>query len=277
MKLLSGRLIAEKMLSALKADILASEEKPGLAVVLVGENQASRIYVRLKEKRAKEIGMNFFLHKFPAQTSQAEILQCLAELNVNEKVHGIIVQLPLPAGFETEKIIFAIDPKKDVDGFHPANSAKFLQGKASLWPVFPSAIVRLLESSGENLVGKTALVLGNSKEFGVVMVSALQQKGLSAQFLTASEIPSQLGKIKAAEVLVSALGSPELLSGQMLKDGALVIDGGIEKVGDRVLGDVDFGSTKGVTGYLTPVPGGVGPVTIACLLENTWLAFKARK
>jgi methylenetetrahydrofolate dehydrogenase (NADP+) / methenyltetrahydrofolate cyclohydrolase len=277
MKLLYGAPIAEKILATLKADILGYAEKPGLAVVLIGSNKASEIYVGLKEKKAKEIGMNFFLFNFTENTTEVEILKCLEKLNSDSKVHGIIVQLPLPIGFDTKKIISALEPKKDVDGFHPANAEKFLKGESEIYPVFPYAIVKLLESAGENLAGKQVVIIGNSQEFGNLMRVALEQKGLSTEFLVAGEISSQLGKIKEAGVVVSAVGLPGLLSGQMLKDGAIIIDGGIEKVGDQVFGDVDFGSTKDLNGYLAPVPGGVGPVTIACLLENTYLAFKALK
>ena len=277
MKKLHGAPIAEKILSALKADILAGAEKPGLAVVLIGENKASQIYVALKERKAKEIGMNFSLHSFAENSSKAEILECIKQLNKDNKTSGIIVQLPLPVGFDTDKIIAAIDPQKDADGFHPQNAEKFLQGKNEIQPVFPSAIVHLLQSAGQDLQNKKAVVLGNSTEFGRIMQVALEREGLVCEFVLASELSSKLGKIKEADVLVSAMGSPELLKGQMLKDGAIVIDGGIEKVGERVFGDVDFGSTKDLNGFITPVPGGVGPVTIACLLENTRLAFRAQK
>lgn len=277
MKLLYGAPIAKKILTALKADILSEVEKPGLAVVLIGKNKASEIYVGLKEKKAKEIGMNFSLFNFTENATEAEILQCLESLNKDKKINGIIVQLPLPAGFDTEKIISALDPRKDVDGFHRENAEKFLQGESEIFPVFPHAIVKLLESAGENLEGKKAVVLGNSQEFGRLMQLALEQKGLLAEFVLASQLSSKLGKINEADVVVSAVGFPGLLSGQMLKDGTIIIDGGIEKVGDQVFGDVDFGSTKDLDGFITPVPGGVGPVTIACLLENTFLAFKAQE
>lgn len=277
MKLLYGAPIAKKILAALKADILSEAEKPGLAVVLIGKNKASQIYVGLKEKKAKEIGMNFFLFNFTEDAPEMEILQCLEKLNRDPKINGIIVQLPLPIGFDTKKIISALEPKKDVDGFHPANAEKFLKGESEIFPVFPHAIVKLLESAGENLAGKQAVIIGNSQEFGNLVRVVLEQKGLSTEFLVAGEISSQLGKIKEADVVVSAVGSPGLVRGQMLKDGTIIIDGGIEKVGDQVFGDVDFGSTKDLAGFITPVPGGVGPVTIACLLENTYLAFKALK
>ncbi len=277
MKLLYGSPIAEKILASLKEDILLSEQKPGLAVILIGKDKASEIYVRLKEKKAKEIGMNFSLFNFDENSAEEEILKCLESLNNDKKINGIIVQLPLPVGFDTEKIISTIDLKKDVDGFHRENAKNFLQGTSEIAPVFPGAIMHLLRSAGQDLKNKKAVVLGNSQEFGQLMQAALKRNGLSAEFISAGQFSLNLGKIKEADVLVSAVGLPGLLRGQMLKEGSVVIDGGIEKVGDQVLGDVDFGSTKDLVGFITPVPGGVGPVTIACLLENTYLAFKAQE
>ncbi|EKE25074.1 MAG: bifunctional protein FolD 2 [uncultured bacterium] len=277
MQLLFGKPVADKMLAELKENIERETIKPGLAVLLIGEDKASHIYVSLKEKRAKEIGMNFFRFDIAVKVSEDEIISKIKELNVDERVHGIIVQLPLPEGFNTDRIIKTIDPKKDADGFHLENAQKFLNGESEIWPVFPRAIVKMLESSGENLNGRMAVVIANSKEFAGIMVAALNKKGLNAKYVLSSELPSYLGQIKNANVVVSAVGSPGLLRGEMLLDGSIIIDGGIEKVGESILGDVDFGSTEGISGYITPVPGGVGPLTIACLLENTYLAFKAQQ
>lgn len=277
MQLLLGKPVADKILTQLKEDIERETSKPGLAVLLVGEDKASHIYVSLKEKRAKEIGMNFFRFDMSATTSQNEILSKIQELNADEKVHGIIVQLPLPEGFDTDQIISAIDPQKDADGFHKENIAKFLGGDEGVWPVFPRAIVKLMESAEEQLDGKKAVVVANSTEFAGTMVAALAKSGLEAGYVLSSELPSELGQIKDADVVVSAVGSSGLLRGEMLKSGSIIIDGGIEKVGEKVLGDVDFGSTEGLSGLISPVPGGVGPLTIACLLENTYQAFKAQQ
>lgn len=271
MKLLYGKIVADKILKRLKGDILVCEKKPRLDVILVGNDKASQLYVSLKEKTAREIGMEFFLHKFEENISEDFLLQKISELNEDSDTSGIIVQLPLPEKFETDKIISAIDPEKDVDGF----SSKSVQH--GLLPVFPLAIVKLIESSAQNLFDKKAVVIANSEIFGNTMCEMLNQSGLTSEYILKPSVSSQLGKIKAADVVVSAVGSPGLLSGQMLSDGSIVIDGGIEKVGDKVMGDVDFASTEGKNGFLTPVPGGVGPVTIACLLENTYLAFKAQQ
>ncbi|NTW26999.1 MAG: bifunctional 5,10-methylenetetrahydrofolate dehydrogenase/5,10-methenyltetrahydrofolate cyclohydrolase [Candidatus Moranbacteria bacterium] len=277
MKLLYGKPVAEKILSRLKRDISLCDSKPGLAVILVGNDKASHLYVNLKEKTAVEIGMNFFRHDLRDDVAQEEILQLIEKLNADEKVHGIIVQLPLPQGFDTQKIISNIDPKKDADGFHPTNTELFLQGKFGIAPVFPRAILQLIASSREDLKDKKAVVVANSDEFGKIMSAMLKRENIIASYILSGNISSQLGQIGDSDIVVSAVGSPGLLRGEMLKNGSIVIDGGIEKVGDKVFGDVDFGSVKALDGFITPVPGGVGPVTIACLLENVYLAFEAQQ
>jgi len=270
MKLLYGKPVADEILNRLKNDIVLSNEKPGLAVILVGDNEASHLYVSLKEKTAREIGMNFFRFNFPENTKQNEITDLIKKLNADEKIHGIIVQLPLPKNFDSDKIISTIDPKKDADGF-------CAKDKNILQPVFPRAIMFLITNSGEVLEGKKAVVVANSDDFGKVMVSTLEEKNISAEYFIAKDISSNLGKIRKADIVISAVGSQGLLNGQMFKNGAIVIDGGIEKIEEKIKGDVDFASTKENSGFLSPVPGGVGPVTIAYLLENVYLAFKAQQ
>ena len=277
MKLLYGKPIADSILLRLKNDIERESIKPGLAVFLIGNDKASRIYVSLKEKKAREIGINFFRFDLPVSIRQEEIIERIEKLNHDILVNGIIVQFPLPEGFDNEKIIAAMDSKRDVDGFHPANTSKFLQGSDVVWPVFPRAIVRLLESSGEQLDGKRAIVISNSDEFGKIMCAALERLGTLAQYVLSSDIVHKLNLIKTADIIVSAIGTPGILEGGMFKNGVIIVDGGIEKVGDKVLGDVDFASVEALSGFITPVPGGVGPLTIACLLENTFLAFKAQQ
>lgn len=277
MKLLFGKLVAEKMLAHLKSEIFLFEKKPRLDVVLIGTDEASKLYVSLKEKKAREIGIDFRLHEFDENVSLSDVVLLINDLNLNEDVSGMIVQLPLPEKFNTDEIISLIDPRKDVDGFHPKNTELFLQNKTSLVPVFPSAILQLIESSHENLFGKFGVVIANSDEFGNIMCRGLEGIGLSAEYVLANSISQNIDKINTADVLISAVGLPGLINGQMLKGGAVVIDGGIKKVAEKVLGDVDFASTEGLNGYITPVPGGVGPVTIACLLNNVFLAFKAQQ
>ena len=271
MKLLYGKPIADKILSQLKCNIQSESTKPGLAVVLVGEERASKLYVNLKEKKAQEIGMNFFRYDLPTATSEKEILKKIEALNNDSAVHGIIVQLPLPEGFNTDKIIAAIEQKKDVDGFSSKG------GDSILEPVFPKAMIKLIEGSDQKLEGKNAALIVNSEMFGRIMSIMLEKKGILSEYVLKNDISSDLGKIKNADIIVSAVGSPSLLKGEMFKEGAVIIDGGIEKIGEQVFGDVDFASTKNMSGFITPVPGGVGPLTIACLLENTFIAFKAQQ
>ncbi len=277
MKLLYGKPVADEILTRLKADIAGHEEKPGLAVILIGEDKASQLYVNLKEKAAKQIGVEFCKYLIPEITAESDVLKLVDLLNQDENIQGIIVQLPLPAGFDTEKIIRSIDSQKDADGFHPENAKQFLQGAGKVWPVFPSAILRLIESSREELAGKKAVIAANSEEFGEMMQEALRRSGISAGYVLAKAVPSNLGQIQAADIVVSAVGAPGLLKGGMFKEGAIIIDGGIKQVGKKIVGDVDFASTEGKDGFLTPVPGGVGPVTIACLLENVYSAFVAQQ
>ncbi|HEX8974258.1 MAG TPA: bifunctional 5,10-methylenetetrahydrofolate dehydrogenase/5,10-methenyltetrahydrofolate cyclohydrolase [Patescibacteria group bacterium] len=269
MNLLYGKPIADDILGRLKGDIFLHEEKPGLAVVLVGADKASQIYVSLKGKRAEEIGMKFSLYELAEDVSEEELLDLIARLNVDGNIHGMIVQLPLPQGLDAEKIISAIDPQKDADGF--------LGMVGYLEPVFPRAILKMIKSAERYLTGKKAVVVANSDEFGKTMCQMLAGENIAPEYILVADLASNLGKIKEADVVVSAVGSPGLLRGEMFKEGAIVIDGGIEKVGQHVLGDVDFASTEGKSGFLTPVPGGVGPVTIACLLENVYLAFEAQQ
>lgn len=269
MRLLYGKPIANKILDRLKNDIFSCEKKPGLAVILIGKNEASELYVSLKKKKSHEIGMNFFQFNLSENVSEDEVLRLIKKLNNDGEVDGIIVQLPLPEGLNTEKIISSIDIQKDVDGF--------LKNNSNLPPVFPRAIILLMESSGEFLKGKKAVVATNSDEFGEKMISMLKQKEISAEYFVSNDIQKNIKKINQADVVISAVGSPGFLRGEILKDGAIVVDGGIEKVEGKIFGDVDFDSIKEKDIFLTPVPGGVGPVTIACLLENVYLAFKFQK
>jgi methylenetetrahydrofolate dehydrogenase (NADP+)/methenyltetrahydrofolate cyclohydrolase len=276
MQLLFGKSVADAILDRLKNDIFNLEKKPGLAVILVGGDEASKIYVALKGRMAARIGIAFSRFDFPAETDQEEILKKIHELNEDDSISGIIVQLPLPKKFNTEKIISAIQPSKDADGFS-VEVGSISPVAHEMVPVFPQAIIKLLESSGQLLTGKKGVVVANSELFGKMMCAMLAQKGIISEYVLSDNISSNLSKIKESQVVVSAVGSPGLLRGEMLADGAIIIDGGIEKVGKKVVGDVDFASTEGKEGFLTPVPGGVGPVTIACLLDNIYSAYLAQQ
>ena len=274
MKLLEGKKISEKVLNEVKTSIRKEKLKPVLAVVLVGDDKASEIYVKLKGKAAKKVGIGFKLYKFRKTEKENKIIETVKKLSRDKKISGIIIQLPLPKKFNTQKIINSLDSRKDVDGFHPQNVRKFIEYTGEIWPVFPHAIVRLIKSSGMKIENKKAVVLANSVRFGEVMGAALRNKGMKASYILARNIKNKLREIKLADVVISAIGKPGLVKGVMTKKDVVIIDGGITKKGKKVLGDVDFESVKKASGYLSPVPGGVGPVTIACLLENVYLASK---
>jgi methylenetetrahydrofolate dehydrogenase (NADP+)/methenyltetrahydrofolate cyclohydrolase len=270
MKLIKGQKIADGILAVLKKKIKKEKLKPGLAVILVGEDKASKIYVALKKKAARKIGVEFSLFKFGKNIQEEKVIDKVKELNKDEKIHGILIQLPLPAKFDTQKIINAVDYRKDADGFHPRNVKLFSQGKELFWPVFPKAIVKILEYSSRNLKRKNAVVVANSKKFGEAMKVALKKKELKAKYV----LSRNLRKINDADIVITAVGKPGLIRNNMIKKGAIIIDGGIAKIGKKTLGDVDIKSVRNIAGFVSPVPGGVGPVTVATLMENVYLASK---
>lgn len=277
MQYLFGKPLSQQILNMLKQQIQQEQSVVGFAVVLVGDDPASHVYVNLKEKAAEEIGMDFHKILMRETATQSEVLEQIAALNSNDSVHGIIVQLPLPKKFNTQEIINAIDPMKDVDGFHPQNVESFEEGRGIFWPVFPHAIIRLIESSGESLEKKYACVIANSKKFGEVMRSALQQKGISGDYVLVKDLVKEKDVISQADIVITAVGKKHYISSEYLKPGAIVVDGGITKKDHKVYGDVDPNGLDDYRGFISPVPGGVGPVTIACLLENVYKAFKAQQ
>ncbi|HBO16384.1 MAG: Bifunctional protein FolD [Candidatus Moranbacteria bacterium GW2011_GWE2_35_2-] len=284
MKLIEGRKIADKILREISGGIGAERLTPGLGVVLVGNDQASKIYVNLKEKAARDVGVNFFKSEFDSDENEKNILKKIEEFNADEKVHGIIVQLPLPKKFDTQKIIESIDPKKDADGFCPKNIEKFIGGDGEIFPVFPGAIVMMIESTGVNLENKKAVVISNSDIFGEIMIEALRREGIKGEYVLAKGLKKfenkELGiknqkensieNLKEADIVITACGIPKIIKSEMIKDGAIVIDGGITKIDGRIVGDVDFELAKNRDIFLSPVPGGVGPVTVAMLIKNVW-------
>lgn len=288
MKLLKGKTIANKILANIKAGIEKQELKPALAVVLIGENKASKLYVKLKAQAAKKVGINFYLYKFKSGAREKEILGLIRKLNEDKKINGIIVQLPLPSGFNAQKIINRISPRKDVDGFSvggeslPAGQSGALGGHSAEFclkplPVFPKAIISLLESSGEKMEGKSAAVLAKSQKFATTMKEALKRKKIRPKIFLLKNPQRKMDFLKNFDIVISACGYPKIIKGEMLKKNAIVVDGGITKKGKKVLGDADFDSIKKVAGYCSPVPGGVGPVTVATLLENVCKAFRAQR
>ncbi len=279
--LLLGKPVAEKILSETKEKIKALGIVPGLAVVLVGDDPASRIYVGIKEMRAREIGMRFELRTFDKTAPESEITDHIHELNGRDDIHGIIVQLPLPVGFDADRIIAAIDPGKDADGFLTAEknvtSSHGREKRLHFVPVFPEAMIELAKSSGEALAGKTGIVLANSERFGEVMTDALVREGMTAQCILARDYDVNRSMLMTADVVFTAIGRPEGIPRYLFRQGAVVIDGGISKKDDKVVGDVEgVGSDTDIS--LSPVPGGVGPVTVACLLRRVVdLALEKKK
>ena len=276
MKLLEGKLIADRILTRLERDIREQHLRPGLGVILVGDDAASHLYVTLKERAAERIGIRVEKKLFLENTVQSDIEQAIDTFNGDRSIHGILVQVPLPAHIDTEAIINRMHINKDVDGFHPENERRFLAGESAFFPVFPHAVVELIRASREPLHGKRAVVVGNSWRFGDMMCQVLSREGVEAKHIPCVECASEQGlhELKSADIVVSACGKERTITGVMLKPGALVIDGGIVKDGARVLGDVDRTSVEELEGFLSPVPGGVGPVTIACLLSNVVEAAK---
>jgi len=246
---------------------------PGLAVVLVGEDPASQVYVRNKGKQTLEAGMNSYEHKLSEATSQEELLALISKLNDDPNVHGILVQLPLPSQIDSHAVINAIDPDKDVDGFHLINVGRLATGAPGLVPCTPLGCMMLLKDELKDMSGKNAVVVGRSNIVGKPMSSLLLAE--SCTVTTAHSRTQDLpGVCREADILVAAVGRPEMIPGDWIKPGATVIDVGINRVeGDegktRLVGDVDYASAQSVAGAITPVPGGVGPMTIACLLRNT--------
>ena len=246
---------------------------PGLAVVLVGEDPASQVYVRSKGKQTLEVGMNSFEHKLPAETSEADLLALIEQLNADPAVHGILVQLPLPGHLDSDLVINAIDPAKDVDGFHISNVGLLGTGQKAMVPCTPLGCLMMLRDHHGSLSGMNAVVVGRSNIVGKPMAQLLLGDSCTVTIAHSRtrDLPDVLSR---ADIVVAAVGRPEMLRGEWLKPGATVIDVGINRIEGRngLFGDCDFDSCAEVAGAITPVPGGVGPMTIACLLANTLTA-----
>jgi len=254
---------------------------PGIAVVLVGDNPASQVYVRNKSKAVAEAGMSAFDRKLPATTSEAEVLSLIAKLNADEEVNGILVQLPLPKQIDAQKVLAAIDPAKDVDGFHPLNAGRLARGVPALVPCTPLGCIILAKTVRETLEGLDAVVVGRSNIVGKPVAQLLLAE--NATVTIAHSKTSDLASVcRRADLLIAAIGRPEMIRGDWIKPGATVIDVGINRVPgeagkSRIVGDVAYAEASVIAGAITPVPGGVGPMTIACLLLNTLRAACAQK
>lgn len=276
--IIDGKEVAKKVLLELKSQIEKLDVKPTIAVVIVGENPASKIYVNLKHKKAAEIGMNSIVVEMPAEATQAELEAKIEELNQDSSINGILVQLPLPKHLDTYKIIEKINPLKDTDGFHPENVGKLSIGlEPYAQPCTPKGVMRLLDEYNVDLEGKNAVVIGRSNIVGKPISAMLLAKSATVTMAHSKTInlPNVTSK---ADVLISAVGVPNLVKSNWVKEKAVVIDVGISKTPEgKIVGDVDFDDVKDKASLITPVPGGVGPMTIAMLLENTLNLYYLQK
>ena len=280
MKILDGKAVSLKVKESVK--VRADELKkfgvePTLSVVLVGEDKASQTYVRAKEKACNEYGIKSVAHRLSENTTQNELLALINVLNLDDSIHGILVQLPLPKHIDTNVVLAAIDPRKDVDGFHAVNVGKLVSGLEGFVPCTPLGVMEILKEYGIEVAGLNAVVIGRSNIVGKPMANLLLNA--SATVTVAHSKTKNLKEIcKNADLIVAAIGKPFFLKADMVKDGAVVVDVGINRLDDgRLVGDVDFEEVAPKCSYITPVPGGVGPMTIAMLLNNTILAAQAKK
>ena len=284
--ILDGKKIAQKLKDQLKIEIenikINSSRVPGLAVVQVGNVAASSVYVKAKTKAAKEVAINVFDYHLEESTAQGDLINLINELNINKDVHGILVQLPLPKSINEDLVLNSIIPEKDADGFHPLNVGKLSISHKNdenlLIPCTPYGCLLLLRELNVNLEGKNAVVIGRSNIVGKPMTQLLLKE--SCTVTTVHSKTSNIENIcKNADILVAAIGRPEFINKNWVKEGAIVIDVGINRIGEneeksKLVGDVSFNEVKNIVSSITPVPGGVGPMTIACLLRNTLIAFK---
>jgi len=278
-KIIDGRKISNQIKANIKTQVEKMEKKPGLAVVLVGENPASIVYVRAKQRACKKAGIFSKKITLAKTVGQNKLLSVIKKLNNDKKIHGILVQFPLPKGLDEDKVINTIDPKKDVDVFHPQNIGRLYMQKNIkdldnfLAPCTPKGIIKLIQSTGIKIEGKNAVVVGRSNLVGKPVSALLTAKNATVT-LTHSRTKNLKEHTRRADILVAAVGRPKTIKADMVKKGAIVIDVGITRTDSGLVGDVDFEKVKNVAGHITPVPGGVGPMTIASLLENTLLLSK---
>ncbi|MDI9482967.1 MAG: bifunctional methylenetetrahydrofolate dehydrogenase/methenyltetrahydrofolate cyclohydrolase FolD [Bacillota bacterium] len=271
-KILSGRDIASEIRLGLKNDVeklKGNGVQPGLAVIIVGDEPASRIYVNNKKKACDEIGIRSFEYALPAETSEEEIIELIKTLNCDKNIHGILVQLPLPPHINDEKVLLTIDPDKDVDAFHPVNVGKIMIGNYRFLPCTPAGVIEMIHRTGIDLKGSECVVVGRSNIVGKPMAMLLLHEHATVT-VCHSRTKDLKTVCKRADVLVVAVGKPKLIKADFIKPGAVVIDVGTNRMENgKLCGDVDFEEAKGVASYITPVPGGVGPMTIAMLMKNT--------
>ena len=277
--IIDGKKEAEILREEVKKEIISIKNKtnrvPGLTVILIGDFAPSQIYVRNKEKNSKEVGINSNVIKYSKDVTEEEVLKKIKELNNDKNVSGILVQLPLPDQISKEKIIHSIDPLKDVDGFHPINVGNLASGYKAIVPCTPLGCLLLLKKIEKNLSGKHVVIIGRSNLNGKPMAQLLLKENCTV-VITHSKTKNLKEECSKADILIAAVGVANLVKKDWVKDGSIIIDVGINKQGDKIVGDVSFEEVKDKAKAITPVPGGVGPMTIACLLKNTLECFKAR-
>lgn len=270
--LIDGKALAATLRAELRnsvASLLARGAQPGLAAVLVGDDPASRVYVRNKIRACEETGIRSVHRELPADTSEGRLLDCIAQLNSDRAIHGILVQLPLPRPLDADRILAAISPLKDVDGFHAANLGALVQGRPGFVPGTPSGVMRLLEHAAVPIAGRRAVIVGRSTIVGKPLALLLLQKDATVT-ICHSKTADLASVTRQADILVAAVGKARMITAPMVRPGACVIDVGINRLPDgKLAGDVEFAGVKEVAGAITPVPGGVGPMTVAMLMANT--------
>ena len=283
-QILDGKETARQLREELRVEVAQWRQsggpQPTLAAILVGDDPASQVYVRNKERACEQVGMTSRLLRRPASTTTAELLELLRGLNEDRQVNGILVQLPLPAGIDSQRVLDAVDPSKDVDAFSPENVGLLVQGRPRYLPCTPHGVVNLLARYQIELAGRHVVVVGRSDIVGKPLANMLVQRdiGFGAKYANAtvtichSQSTNLASITRAADILVAAVGRPRLITAEMVKPGAVVVDVGINRVDEQLVGDVDFQAVSQIASYITPVPGGVGPLTIAMLLRNNFSA-----
>lgn len=274
-QIIDGKLIAKSVKDSVRAKAQELKQKgivPGLAVIIVGENPASQIYVRNKQLACEEVGFESYKYALPESTTQAELLELITKLNADERINGILCQLPLPEHIDESTVINNISPKKDVDAFHPVNVGKIMIGDYSFLPCTPAGVMELIASTGTEISGKECVVVGRSNIVGKPMAMLLLHKSGTVT-VCHSKTSDLKAQCKRADILVAAVGVEKLIKGDMVKDGAVLIDVGMNRdENGKLCGDIDFESCREKASFITPVPGGVGPMTIAMLMKNTLTA-----
>ena len=271
--ILNGKELAKKIRSELKTEVEESKLKPKLAVIMVGEDASSKIYVRNKSKACEEIGILYEEYLLPEKTTQEELLNLIEKLNQDTSIHGILLQSPIPGHLNINEAIKAISPKKDVDGFHPVNVGKLALNQDTFISCTPYGIIKLLEEYNIEIAGKHAVIVGRSNIVGKPMAMALLNKDATVT-ICHSKTRNISEMTKQADILICAIGKPKFITADMVKENAVVIDVGINRLEDKIVGDVDFENIEKKASYITPVPGGVGPMTIAMLMKNVVKACK---